>query len=103
MTTSCLTSRSPHCCWRPAWPGTGPTGVASGQWGLDLCLDPGSCACLTSGTCVSRHNDDKTFLVWVNEEDHLRVISMQKGGNMREVFTRFCTGLTKVSAHPLPV
>lgn len=34
--------------------------------------------------------------MWVNEEDHLRVISMQKGGNMREVFTRFCTGLTKV-------
>lgn len=45
-----------------------------------------------------RHNDDKTFLVWVNEEDHLRVISMQKGGNMKEVFTRFCTGLTKVGA-----
>lgn len=49
-------------------------------------------------TC--RHNDSKTFLVWVNEEDHLRVISMQKGGNMREVFNRFCTGLTKVSARP---
>uniref|UniRef100_A0A672ZRL2 creatine kinase n=1 Tax=Sphaeramia orbicularis TaxID=375764 RepID=A0A672ZRL2_9TELE len=44
------------------------------------------------------HNDNKTFLVWVNEEDHLRVISMQKGGNMREVFTRFCTGLTKIEA-----
>uniref|UniRef100_A0A7N6AVB5 creatine kinase n=1 Tax=Anabas testudineus TaxID=64144 RepID=A0A7N6AVB5_ANATE len=42
------------------------------------------------------HNDNKTFLVWVNEEDHLRVISMQKGGNMKEVFTRFCTGLTKI-------
>uniref|UniRef100_A0A3P9J7U0 creatine kinase n=1 Tax=Oryzias latipes TaxID=8090 RepID=A0A3P9J7U0_ORYLA len=42
------------------------------------------------------HNDNKTFLVWVNEEDHLRVISMQKGGNMREVFNRFCTGLTKI-------
>ncbi|XP_060947476.1 creatine kinase B-type-like isoform X1 [Limanda limanda] len=42
------------------------------------------------------HNDNKSFLVWVNEEDHLRVISMQKGGNMREVFTRFCTGLTKI-------
>uniref|UniRef100_A0A8C9YKS7 creatine kinase n=1 Tax=Sander lucioperca TaxID=283035 RepID=A0A8C9YKS7_SANLU len=26
------------------------------------------------------HNDNKTFLVWVNEEDHLRVISMQLGG-----------------------
>ncbi|KAG7232954.1 hypothetical protein INR49_005806 [Caranx melampygus] len=42
------------------------------------------------------HNDNKTFLVWVNEEDHLRVISMQKGGNMKEVFQRFCTGLTKI-------
>uniref|UniRef100_A0A8C2SVD1 creatine kinase n=1 Tax=Coturnix japonica TaxID=93934 RepID=A0A8C2SVD1_COTJA len=42
------------------------------------------------------HNDNKTFLVWINEEDHLRVISMQKGGNMKEVFTRFCTGLTKI-------
>lgn len=43
------------------------------------------------------HNDNKTFLVWINEEDHLRVISMQKGGNMKEVFTRFCTGLTHSS------
>ena len=42
------------------------------------------------------HNQDKNFLVWVNEEDHTRVISMQKGGNMREVFTRFCDGLKKV-------
>ncbi|NXJ65843.1 KCRB kinase, partial [Rostratula benghalensis] len=42
------------------------------------------------------HNDKKTFLVWINEEDHLRVISMQKGGNMKEVFTRFCTGLTQI-------
>lgn len=31
------------------------------------------------------HNDAKTFLVWVNEEDHLRVISMQMGGNVGEV------------------
>jgi len=42
------------------------------------------------------HNDKKTFLVWVNEEDHTRVISMQKGGNMGEVFERFCVGLQKV-------
>ncbi|XP_059109687.1 creatine kinase B-type-like [Peromyscus eremicus] len=45
------------------------------------------------------HNDNKTFLtflVWINEEDHLRVISMQKGGNMKEVFTGFCTGLTQI-------
>ncbi|NWZ93542.1 KCRM kinase, partial [Nesospiza acunhae] len=42
------------------------------------------------------HNDNKTFLVWVNEEDHLRVISMEKGGNMKEVFRRFCVGLKKI-------
>jgi creatine kinase len=42
------------------------------------------------------HNDAKTFLVWVNEEDHLRVISMQKGGDIRGVFKRFCEGLTKI-------
>ncbi|XP_015455056.2 creatine kinase B-type isoform X1 [Pteropus alecto] len=42
------------------------------------------------------HNDNKTFLVWINEEDHLRVISMQKGGDMKEVFTRFCNGLTQI-------
>lgn len=39
------------------------------------------------------HNENKNFLVWVNEEDHTRIISMQKGGNMKEVFTRFCNGL----------
>lgn len=42
------------------------------------------------------HNDQKNFLVWINEEDHSRVISMEKGGNMKSVFDRFCTGLTKV-------
>jgi hypothetical protein len=32
------------------------------------------------------HNTDKTFLVWVNEEDQLRIISMQQGSNIRQVF-----------------
>lgn len=31
---------------------------------------------------------DKKFSMWINEEDHLRVISMQQGGNIKEVFTR---------------
>jgi creatine kinase len=39
------------------------------------------------------HNNNKTFLVWINEEDHVRVISMQKNGDLKEVFTRFCNGL----------
>jgi len=34
------------------------------------------------------HNDAKTFLVWVNEEDQLRIISMQPGSNIRAVFER---------------
>jgi len=34
------------------------------------------------------HNEKKTFLVWCNEEDHLRIISMQMGGNLGEVYRR---------------
>merc|ERR1719324_163812 len=41
------------------------------------------------------HNDAKTFLVWVNEEDQLRIISMQKGAGIAEVFER----LSKGAAH----
>jgi len=40
-------------------------------------------------------NQSKSFVVWVNEEDHLRVISMQEGGDMGAVFKRFCLGLQK--------
>jgi len=34
------------------------------------------------------HNDAKSFLVWVNEEDQLRIISMEKGADILAVFTR---------------
>jgi len=34
------------------------------------------------------HTPDKKFLVWVNEEDHIRIISMQKGGDLAEVYLR---------------
>jgi len=34
------------------------------------------------------HTDDKKFLVWVNEEDHIRIISMQMGGDLKEVYLR---------------
>jgi len=39
------------------------------------------------------HNHDKTFLVWVNEEDQLRIISMQSGGDIGEVFGRLVRGI----------
>merc|ERR1711887_399790 len=42
------------------------------------------------------HNKAKTFLVWVNEEDQLRIISMQKGGDVRGVFDRLARGIKAV-------
>ena len=36
------------------------------------------------------HNETQTALCWVNEEDHCRIISMEDGGNIPSVFTRFC-------------
>jgi creatine kinase len=42
------------------------------------------------------HNDNKTFLVWVNEEDHMRVIAMEEGGDVKNVFERFSRGVTDV-------
>jgi len=40
------------------------------------------------------HSADKRFLVWVNEEDELRIISMQNGGDIREVFDRLSRAIT---------
>jgi len=42
------------------------------------------------------HNNEKTFLVWINEEDHCRVISMNKDSNMKATFERFCRGLKEI-------
>merc|ERR1711983_401322 len=42
------------------------------------------------------HNAAKTFLVWVNEEDQLRIISMQKGGDVRGDFERLARGIKAV-------
>jgi len=42
------------------------------------------------------HNEAKTFLTWVNEEDQLRIISMQKGGDVRGVFSRLAGGIKAV-------
>jgi creatine kinase/arginine kinase len=42
------------------------------------------------------HNVDKTFLVWVNEEDQLRIISMQQGGDIETVFRRLLQAVTEI-------
>jgi creatine kinase len=36
------------------------------------------------------HNESRTALCWVNEEDHCRIISMSKDGDVASVFERFC-------------
>merc|ERR1712099_117022 len=42
------------------------------------------------------HNEAKTFLLWINEEDQLRIISMQKGGDVKGVFERLARGIKAV-------
>jgi len=45
------------------------------------------------------HNDAENCFVWVNEEDQIRIVTMQKGDNVQEVFGRFvtlCDGVQKV-------
>jgi len=45
------------------------------------------------------HNNDKNFFVWLNEEDHMRIVSMQKGDDIKEVVARFiraCNGVQEV-------
>jgi len=44
------------------------------------------------------HNHDKTFLVWVNEEDQMRIISMQPGGDIGEVFARLVRGIEGIGS-----
>merc|ERR1711892_158624 len=39
------------------------------------------------------HNAAKTFLLWVNEEDQTRIISMEKGGDVKGVFARLARGI----------
>lgn len=35
------------------------------------------------------HNKSQNFFVWVNEEDQMRIISMEKGDDVRRIFVRF--------------
>ncbi|XP_066956668.1 arginine kinase-like [Macrobrachium rosenbergii] len=39
-------------------------------------------------------NSDNTLVIWVNEEDHLRIISMQEGGDLAQVYDRFVRAVT---------
>lgn len=52
------------------------------------------------------HSHAKEFILWINEGDHLRIISMEKGGDVKRVFERLSRGvkaiedgLRKVTGH----
>lgn len=42
-------------------------------------------------------NSDSTLVVWVNEEDHMRIISMQKGGDLDQIYKRFVSATTHLA------
>ncbi|CAL4075012.1 unnamed protein product, partial [Meganyctiphanes norvegica] len=46
-------------------------------------------------------NEKKSFLVWVNEEDHLRIISMDMGGDLGEIYRRLVRGMEQIEKHIL--
>jgi len=69
----------------------------------NLFQEPDSTLLLSSG--CGRHwpdargifaNDDRNFFVWVNEEDQMRIVSMQKGAAITEIFTRFSNATAQV-------
>jgi len=77
-----------------------------------LFQEPNSTLLLSSG--FGRHwpdargmllNREENFLIWLNEEDHLRIIAMEEGSDMRRVFSRWTEGLRwtrkRLEAHGL--
>ncbi|XP_016973147.1 arginine kinase [Drosophila rhopaloa] len=44
-------------------------------------------------------NDAKNFMIWCNEEDHIRIISMEKGGDLGRVYDRMAWGEEALGKH----
>jgi len=42
-------------------------------------------------------SEEEDFLVWVGEEDHLRIMAMQRGGNLNAMFERLGKGIEILS------
>jgi len=40
--------------------------------------------------------ESRKFFVWVNEEDHMRIISMEEGGDIVAIFERWSRGIEKM-------
>lgn len=105
--TSCLINPCRLCSRQLGWRETGPMLAGSGKTRRSLvpkmkgfvgeeAVRPSAGTPSLTSPGRRRHNNQKNFLIWINEEDHTRVISMEKGGNMKRVFERFCRGLKQV-------
>merc|ERR1712134_71839 len=44
----------------------------------------------------SKSYDAKNFFVWVNEEDQMRIVSMEKGDDIKAIITRFSNGTAQI-------
>ncbi len=44
-------------------------------------------------------SEDKAFSVWVNEEDQLRIIALQQGGDISAIFRLLADGVKSLSEH----
>src|SRR5262245_60072990 len=42
-------------------------------------------------------NRDENFLIWINEEDHLRFISMDKGSDVAKTYNRLAIGVKEIT------
>lgn len=51
---------------------------------------------MNRGFFISRN---KSFVVWINEEDHMRVISLQKGSNIQKAYARLVKGVQILEQH----
>jgi len=44
------------------------------------------------------HSEAKDFVLWINEGDHLRIISMEQGGDVKRVFERMGRGIDAIES-----
>lgn len=56
----------------------------------------GALRCWPKGRGIFKNTTD-TFLVWINEEDHLRFISMDQSGDIRKTYCRLKEAVTQCS------
>ena len=42
------------------------------------------------------HNDEANLFVWVNEEDQMRIVSMEKGDNVQRIIARFANATAQI-------